>query len=203
MRYPGLWKVKGFLTITAFERTVGSKSKPLPEVKNSTGNHIDGISFPTFKLKNFSYTGSDLGSLLTMYNPSMTSNISKVSKDKLDNAKVSFNRLDVNLNGFYGQEALKFLQGTGFGYSYDQNLKTSNQDHGHKFARLCSNLVEVENRDLLFSNMENEDTVVIEPGAKYAKVQNWIKKYFLLDWGTLISKSFPDEASKVIIAAYR
>lgn len=103
MRYPGLWKVKGFLTITAFERTVGSKTKPLPEVKSYTGNHIDSVSFPTFKLKNFSYTNSDLGSLLTMYNPSMTSNISKVSKDKLDNAKVTFNRLDVNLNGFYGQ----------------------------------------------------------------------------------------------------
>lgn len=79
--------------------------------------------------------------MLSMFNPIVSMNLAKNSKDKQDNAKVSYRKIGPILNGNYNQDVLKFLQSQGFGFSFQDNLNAANQDHGHKLNRLCSNLV--------------------------------------------------------------
>lgn len=78
-----------------------------------------------------------------MFNPVISTNLAKNSKKKQDNASVSYGRIEPILNGNYSADVLKFLQSHGFGFSFQENLNTANQDHGHKLNRLCSNLMEI------------------------------------------------------------
>lgn len=50
--------------------------------------------------------------------------------------------------------------------------------------------------------MFHDRIICIEPGAKAVKVQNWMRKYFLVDWETIISKAFPKQRSEQLEAAY-
>lgn len=48
----------------------------------------------------------------------------------------------------------------------------------------------------------NDRIIVIEPGAKAVKVQNWMRKFFILDWKALIKATMPNSQSEALYAAY-
>lgn len=141
-KFPEKWAVKGFRQIANFKK-VGAHCIPNAQFEKCLKGSIDQISFKTFKLRKFTYKNNDLSSMLAMYNPMVATNIAKNTKAKEDNAKVSFMSIEPILNGNYSPDALKFLQSQGFGFSFQDNLNSANQDHGHKFNRLMSNLVEI------------------------------------------------------------
>lgn len=75
-------------TVVYERKIVGAFSRPSKEFQDIFHDNIDHVGFSTFQLKTMPYRSSDLGSMLSMFNPVVSTNLAKNSKKKQDNASV-------------------------------------------------------------------------------------------------------------------